>query len=35
MQGFFDPTLTEPLEQLRLAIRRYIVFSADHPSWLR
>ena len=32
MQGIFDPTLTEPLEQLRLAIRRYIVFSADHPE---
>jgi AcrR family transcriptional regulator len=32
MQGIFDPTLTEPLEQLRLAIRRYIVFSADHPQ---
>ncbi|MDT5014334.1 MAG: hypothetical protein QOD39_494, partial [Mycobacterium sp.] len=22
----------EPLEQLRLAIRRYVVFSADHPE---
>jgi AcrR family transcriptional regulator len=32
MQGIFDPTLTEPLEQLRLAIRRYVVFSADHPQ---
>jgi AcrR family transcriptional regulator len=32
MQGLFDPTLTEPLEQLRLAIRRFIVFSADHPE---
>ena len=32
MQGLFDPTLTEPLEQLRLAIRRYVVFSADHPE---
>jgi AcrR family transcriptional regulator len=32
MQGIFDPTLTEPLEQLRLAIRRYIVFSASHPE---
>jgi AcrR family transcriptional regulator len=32
MQGIFDPTLTEPLEQLRLAIRRYVVFSADHPE---
>jgi TetR/AcrR family transcriptional regulator len=32
MQGSFDPTLTEPLEQLRLAIRGYVVFSADHPE---
>jgi TetR/AcrR family transcriptional regulator len=32
MQGLFDPTLSEPLEQLRLAIRRFIVFSADHPE---
>jgi len=32
MQGIFDPTLTEPLEQLRLAIRRYVVFSAAHPQ---
>ncbi|MBB5165357.1 TetR/AcrR family transcriptional regulator [Mycobacterium sp. AZCC_0083] len=32
MQGIFDPTLTEPLEQFRLAIRRYVVFSADHPQ---
>ena len=32
MQGIFDPTLTEPLEQLRLAIRNYVVFSANHPE---
>jgi AcrR family transcriptional regulator len=32
MQGLFDPTLTEPLEQLRLAIRRFVVFSAAHPE---
>ncbi len=32
LQDLFDPTLTEPLEQLRLAIRRYVVFSADHPE---
>jgi len=32
MQGLFDPTLSEPLEQLRLAIRRFVVFSADHPE---
>ncbi|WP_433716463.1 hypothetical protein ACQP2U_13945 [Nocardia sp. CA-084685] len=28
----FDPTLSDPLEQLRLAIRRYVVFSADRPE---
>jgi TetR/AcrR family transcriptional regulator len=32
MRGLFDPTLSEPLEQLRLAIRRFIMFSADHPE---
>lgn len=32
MQGLFDPTLSDPLEQLRLAIRRFVVFSADHPE---
>jgi TetR/AcrR family transcriptional regulator len=34
MQGLFDPTLTEPLEQLRLAIRQFVEFSADHPELL-
>ena len=32
MQGLFDPTLSEPLEQLRLAVHRFLVFSADHPE---
>jgi AcrR family transcriptional regulator len=32
MQGLFDPTLSEPLEQLRLAVHRFVVFSADHPE---
>jgi TetR/AcrR family transcriptional regulator len=32
MQGLFDPTLHEPLEQLRLAIRRFVMFSAGHPE---
>jgi AcrR family transcriptional regulator len=32
MQGLFDPTLNDPLEQLRLAIRRFVVFSADHQE---
>ncbi|MEZ0365161.1 TetR/AcrR family transcriptional regulator [Mycobacterium sp. pUA109] len=32
MQGLFDPTLSDPLEQLRLATHRYVVFSAAHPE---
>jgi AcrR family transcriptional regulator len=32
MQGLFDPTLRDPLEQLRLAVGRFVVFSADHPA---
>jgi AcrR family transcriptional regulator len=32
LQGLFDPTLSDPLEQLRLAIYRFVVFSADHPE---
>ena len=32
MQALFDPTLSEPLEQLRLAIHRFVAFSAAHPE---
>ena len=32
MQGLFDPTLTDPLEQLRVAAHRFLVYSADHPE---
>lgn len=32
LQGLFDPTLTDPLEQLRLAVYRFVVYSADHPE---
>ncbi|MVU80672.1 TetR family transcriptional regulator [Nocardia sp. ET3-3] len=32
IQGVFDPTLREPLEQLRLAVHRYVIFSAEHPE---
>jgi AcrR family transcriptional regulator len=32
LQGLFDPTLSDPLEQLRLALYRFVVFSADHPE---
>ena len=32
MQGLFDPTLSDPLEQLRLAVHRFVVFSADLPE---
>jgi TetR/AcrR family transcriptional regulator len=30
--GSVRPDPSEPLEQLRLAIRRFVVFSADHPE---
>jgi len=32
LQGLFDPTVSDPLEQLRLAAHRFVVFSADHPE---
>lgn len=32
MQGLFDPTLSDPLDQLRLAISRFVLFSARHPE---
>jgi TetR/AcrR family transcriptional regulator len=34
LEGVFDPTLTDPLDQLNLAIRRFLVFSAEHPELL-
>ena len=30
----FDPTIPDPLEQLRGAVRRFILYSADHPELL-
>jgi AcrR family transcriptional regulator len=30
----FDPTLTDPLDQLRIAIRTFLLFSAEHPELL-
>ncbi|WP_313675913.1 TetR/AcrR family transcriptional regulator [Mycolicibacterium sp.] len=30
----FDPTIADPLEQLRLAVRRFVLYSADHPELL-
>lgn len=30
----FDPTLSDPLEQLNHAIRRFVEFSAEHPELL-
>lgn len=30
----FDPTLTDPLDQLKLVIRRFLQFSAEHPELL-
>ncbi len=32
LQGLFDPTISDPLEQLRLAVHRFVVYSADHPE---
>lgn len=34
MEGVFDPTLTDPLDQLGLAIRHFLIFSAEHPELL-
>jgi AcrR family transcriptional regulator len=34
MADVYDPTLTDPLEQLRLRTRRFLRFSADHPELL-
>ena len=34
MADVFDPTLTDPLEQLCLWIRRFLHFSAEHPALL-
>ena len=30
----FDPTLTDPLEQVRIFIRVFLLYSADHPELL-
>src|SRR5205085_8006661 len=30
----FDPTLTDPLDQLETAISRFLEYSADHPELL-
>jgi TetR/AcrR family transcriptional regulator len=32
MSGLFDPTISDPLEQLRLAVHRFVVYSAGHPE---
>ena len=34
LQAVFDPTISEPLEQLRLAIRKFLIYSAAHPELL-
>jgi AcrR family transcriptional regulator len=34
LQSGFDPTLTDPLEQLRLTIRTFLAYSAEHPELL-
>ena len=30
----FDPTVSDPVEQLRLVIRMFVVYSAEHPELL-
>jgi len=30
----FDPTVSDPLEQLRLAVRRFVLHSSEHPELL-
>ncbi|WP_082964383.1 TetR/AcrR family transcriptional regulator [Mycobacterium sp. E796] len=32
LQGLFDPTVSDPLEQLRLVVHRFVVYSAEHPE---
>jgi AcrR family transcriptional regulator len=32
MSGLFDPTISDPLEQLRLVVHRFVVYSAAHPE---
>lgn len=34
LETSFDPTVTEPLEQLRLVIRKFLKYSAAHPELL-
>jgi AcrR family transcriptional regulator len=34
MEGVFDPTLTDPLDQLALVISAFLRFSAEHPQLL-
>ena len=34
MQGIFDPTVTDPLEHLRRAVREFLVYAAAHPELL-
>lgn len=30
----FDPTVSDPIEQLRMAVRRFVLYSAGHPELL-
>jgi TetR/AcrR family transcriptional regulator len=34
LHAAFDPTVSEPLEQLRLVIRQFLIYSAAHPELL-
>jgi TetR/AcrR family transcriptional regulator len=34
IESAYDPTVTDPLDQLGLVIRRFLEYSADHPELL-
>ena len=34
LHAAFDPTISEPLEQLRLAVRQFLIYSAARPELL-
>jgi AcrR family transcriptional regulator len=34
MLNVFDPTITDPIEQAKRVIRRFVIFSAEHPELL-
>lgn len=34
IRNAFDPTISDPLEQLRAGVRRFVIYSARHPDLL-